>query len=81
MSELEEKVSEVLNSFNETFDMEIEQDNDIVTNIKINELKNDGAEFIDKFCSLFGPLITQLSANQKEIVFEETTGLVIKNIS
>jgi len=80
MEELFEKLNLTLNSINESFDISIDDKNsdEIITKLSIKSLKNDGSDFIEKFCSLFGPLIEQLSDGKKELLYQENTGLVIK---
>ena len=81
MEELENKLNDVLKEMNKTFQIEIDQsesinDENIATKLVIKNMTNDGSEFIEKFCSLFGPLITMVTEN-KELVYQEDTGLVI----
>ena len=81
MEELENKLNDVLKEMNKTFQIEIDQsesinDENIATKLVIKDMTNDGSEFIEKFCSLFGPLITMVTEN-KELVYQEDTGLVI----
>jgi len=83
MNELEKKLQEILVSMNDTFDIEINEkdDEDIVLKITLNNLKNDGSEFLEKFISVFSPLIEQITNNEKQVVFEEGTGLVIRRVN
>lgn len=81
MEELENKLNDVLKEMNKTFQIEIDEsesinDENIATKLVIKNMTNDGSEFIEKFCSLFGPLITMVTEN-KELVYQEDTGLVI----
>jgi len=81
LEELENKLNDVLKEMNKTFQIEIDQsesinDENIATKLVIKNMTNDGSEFIEKFCSLFGPLITMVTEN-KELVYQEDTGLVI----
>lgn len=83
MEELEVKIQDVLDSVNETFDVAIEDSQDvdsqkIITKIVLKNIKNDGSDFVEKFCSLFGPFIETVSNGEKELVFEEEKGLTIK---
>lgn len=89
MDELESKLQKVLESIDSTFDVVIEEsenesdnpDNKIITKIVLKNLKNDGSDFVENFCSLFGPLIEQLSNGEKELVYEEGKGLTIRKTS
>jgi hypothetical protein len=81
LEELENKLNDVLKEMNKTFQIEIDEsesinDENIATKLVIKNITNDGSEFIEKFCSLFGPLITMVTEN-KELVYQEDTGLVI----
>ena len=81
MEELEQKLNDVLKEMNKTFEIKIDESNmindeNIATKLVISNMNNDGSEFIEKFCSLFGPLITMVN-NNKELVYQEDTGLVI----
>jgi hypothetical protein len=81
LEELENKLNDVLKEMNKTFQIEIDEsesinDENIATKLVIKNMTNDGSEFIEKFCSLFGPLITMVTEN-KELVYQEDTGLVI----
>lgn len=83
MDELEKKINDVLDSINSTFDVVVSDSDDsndekIVTKISLENMKNDGSDFVEKFCSLFGPLIEQVSEGKSELVYQEDTGLIIK---
>lgn len=83
MDELETKIQAVLDSLNSTFDVAIEDSQDvdsqkIITKIVLKNLNNDGSDFVESFCSLFGPFIESVSNGEKELVFEENKGLTIK---
>lgn len=82
MEDLESKLQEILDSLNNTFDVVIDEkdDNEIVTKITLKNLKNDGSEFLEKFIGMFSPLIEQLSNGEKQVVYEEGSGLKIRRI-
>ena len=86
MEELEQKLQHVLEVMNTTFDIAIDQteegveDEKVITKIVLKKLNNDGSDFVEAFCSLFGPVVEQVSNGTKEFVYEEGTGLKIKNI-
>jgi len=84
MNELEEKLRNVLEKMNSSFNIEVgdiinEDDEMIAQKLTIAETKNDGSEFLESFCSLFGPLITMVTNEEKELVYQEDTGLVIQH--
>jgi hypothetical protein len=85
MGELDKKLQEVLESLNKTFDIEIQDqgDDEIITKLIIRRKKpnNDGAEFLEKFLGFFGPIVEQISDGEKEVVYEEGTGLTIRRIN
>ena len=82
MGDLEVKLQEILDKLNETFDVAIKEqgEDEIVTKVVLSNLKNDGSEFLEKFIGLFSPLVEQLTDGQKEVVYEEGTGLTIRRI-
>jgi len=82
VGDLEVKLQEILDKMNESFDVTIEDkgEDEIVTKVVLSNLKNDGSEFLEKFIGLFSPLVEQLTDGQKEVVYEEGTGLTIRRI-
>jgi hypothetical protein len=82
MSDLEEKLQEILVSLNNTFDVEIQEqgDDEIITQLILKNLKNDGSEFLEKFIGFFSPIVEQMTDGKKEVVYEEGTGLTIRRI-
>jgi len=82
LGDLEVKLQEILDKLNETFDVSIEDqgEDEIVTKVVLSNQKNDGSEFLEKFIGLFSPLVEQLTEGQKEVVYEEGTGLTIRRI-
>jgi len=54
----------------------------MVTRVAITKLKgsSDGADFVESFCSLFGPLVEQMSGGEKALVYEEEHGLAIRRV-
>lgn len=84
MNELEDKLKKVLSDMNTSFKIEVGEttNNDgeqIAQKLTIAETNNDGSEFLESFCSLFGPLITMVTNEEKELVYQEDTGLVIQH--
>lgn len=84
MNELEDKLKKVLSDMNASFKIEVGEttNNDgeqIAQKLTIAETNNDGSEFLESFCSLFGPLITMVTNEEKELVYQEDTGLVIQH--
>jgi len=82
LEDLENKLQEILNELNHSFEVKIEEQGEdkIITKIVLSEQKNDGSVFLEKFIGLFSPLIEQLTEGKKEVVFEEGTGLTIRRI-
>ena len=78
MEDLESKLQEILDSLNNTFDVVIDEKDD--NEIALKNLKNDGSEFLEKFIGMFSPLIEQLSNGEKQVVYEEGSGLKIRRI-
>jgi hypothetical protein len=75
LEELENKLNDVLKEMNKTFQIEIDQsesinDENIATKLVIKDMTNDGSEFIEKFCSLFGPLISMVTEEKKELYMQ-----------
>ena len=84
MNELEDKLKDVLNQLNKSFTIQVDdiEDNDgeqIAQKLIVSETKNDASDFLESFCSLFGPLITMVTNEEKELVYQEDTGLVIQH--
>jgi len=81
-NEFKQLYREILDSLNNTFDVVIDEkdDNEIVTKITLKNLKNDGSDFLEKFIGMFSPLIEQLSNGEKQVVYEEGSGLKIRRI-
>lgn len=75
MEETIKRINELLKYFNSTFDISPTIENDEVTGLKINSLKNDGSEFTNNFFNLFGEIIKQDS--NFELIYDETRGLSI----
>ena len=71
MGDLEIKLQEILDKLNETFDVAIKEqgEDEIVTKVVLSNL-----------IGLFSPLVEQLTDGQKEVVYEEGTGLTIRRI-
>ena len=69
---------------NATFNISIEDISDIdgeqiANKLLISDINNDGSDFLEAFCSLFGPLITLITKEEKELVYQLDTGLVIQH--
>ncbi len=54
----------------------------MVTKVTITGVRDgiDGAAFVESFCSLFGPLVEQMSNGTKAMVYEEGRGLAIRRV-
>ena len=84
MNDIENKLKEVLKAMNDSFKIEVTvsediDDEQIAHRLIISEKKNDCEAFLESFCSLFGPLITAITNEEKELVYQEDTGLVIQH--
>ena len=84
MNDIENKLKDVLKTMNESFKIEVTDSEDVdgeqlAQKLVISETKNDCADFLESFCSLFGPLITAITNEEKELVYQEDTGLVIQH--
>lgn len=87
MDDFQDKVIKTLDELNKTFEIDIDEkktpdgaEEEYVTKIVLKGLKNDGADFIEAFCSLFGPIIESMNERNKELVFEEGTGLTVRRV-
>jgi len=84
LNDIENKLKEVLKAMNDSFKIEVTvsediDDEQIAHRLIISEKKNDCEAFLESFCSLFGPLITAITNEEKELVYQEDTGLVIQH--
>ena len=73
------KIESLLTEFNNSFELEANiTDNEnekVVSGLKIKELKNDGSGYINEMIEMFSQII---SANgENELVFDDKKGLVI----
>ena len=79
MDEMIKRINQLLSAFNNTFDLEanIEQEDNqqVVTGLKINSIKNDGTEFINEVFDMFGQLIS--STGEYELLYNNEKGLII----
>lgn len=80
MDETLKKVNDLLKAFNNSFKISANftEDNDdkIANGLKIDELKNDGSQFIDEMFNMFSDVVSAVSENH-ELVYNEDMGLVI----
>ena len=72
MNDIENKLKEVLKAMNDSFKIEVTvsediDDEQIAHRLIISEKKNDCEAFLESFCSLFGPLITAITNEEKEL--------------
>jgi len=83
LDDLEKKLQEILDSMNQTFNIKItEQGKDtIITKLTMDSMKNDGSDFLEKFIGFFSPIVEQMTDGEKEVVYEEGTGLTIRRIT
>jgi hypothetical protein len=74
------KIKNLLDSFNESFevDVNIEEDNDenVVRQLKITNLKGDRSEFVSELFTIFNSIISNVS-DEHELIYNEEKGLVI----
>jgi len=80
MDETLKKINELLKKFNNTFEIsanQVEEDGEIVAcGLKIDDIKNDGAEFINEMFGTFNEIVKAVS-DQHELVYNDEKGLVI----
>lgn len=71
------KINSLLNSFNDTFKLKIEEStDDEVNGFSIEETIGDGKEFINEMVDLFEKVISN-STDEYELIFSEEKGLVL----
>jgi len=75
-----QKVNELLKKFNNTFAIsanQIEENGELVAcGLKIDNVKNDGADYINEMFSVFSEIVKAVS-DEHELVYNEEKGLVI----
>lgn len=80
MNETLQKVNELLKTFNNTFNIsanQIQEGNEqIVDGLKIDNIKNDGSEFIGELFEVFNEIV-KAASDTHEVVYNEEKGLVI----
>lgn len=76
MSEALKKVNTLLKSFNKTFDISAIIESDEVNGLKIDDLKNEGTDFIGELFETFNTIVKSVS-DEHEVVYNEEKGLVI----
>lgn len=80
MDETLKKINELLKKFNNTFVIsanQVEEDGEIVAcGLRIDGIKNDGAEFINEMFETFNEIVKAVS-DKHELVYNEEKGLVI----
>lgn len=79
MDELISKMNEIVKAMNDTFVIDpiiVEEDDEqIVSGLKIKELKNDGKEFIELLFELISTVIE--NSSDYELAYQEDGGLVV----
>lgn len=79
MDELISKMNEIVKAMNDTFVIDpiiVEEDDErIVSGLKIKELKNDGKEFIELLFELISTVIE--NSSNYELAYQEDGGLVV----
>lgn len=75
-----QKVNELLKKFNNTFEIsanQVEEDGELIASgLKIDKVKNDGAEYINEMFTVFSEIVKAVS-DEHELVYNEEKGLVI----
>lgn len=79
MEEMIKRINQLLSEFNNTFELEAnieEEDNQqVVTGLRINGLKNDGTAFVNEVFEMFGQIIS--STGEYELLYDDNKGLII----
>lgn len=77
MNESLEKINSILNHFNKTFKLKIEETtNDEVNGFTIEETIGDGKEFINEIVDLFDKVIKN-STDKYELIYNDEKGLIL----
>ena len=78
MNESTKKINNMIKSFNETFNISINtNDNGEEGNcLKITDLKNDGSDFVNQLFDIFGTIISASDSNY-ELIYNKEKGLAI----
>lgn len=79
MNELTKRINDLLIEFNKSFKLEanIVEDNgeQVAVGLKIQELKNDGSEFVSQIFDMFSQIIN--ASGEYELVYDEEKGIAI----
>lgn len=80
MNESTKKINEMIKSFNETFNISVnikdEDGEQIVDGLKIDDIKNDGSQFVNQLFDIFGTIVSA-SDTEYELIYNEQKGLAI----
>lgn len=76
MNESTKKINEMIKTFNETFDISPNINGEEVNQLAINNLKNNGSEFVGLLFDIFGQIIAS-SDSEYELIYLEGKGLAI----
>ena len=76
MNESTKKINEMIKTFNETFDISPNINGEEVNQLVINNLKNNGSEFVGLLFDIFGQIIAS-SDSEYELIYLEGKGLAI----
>lgn len=76
MNEATKKINDMIKSFNSTFNISVDINDKEVNNLKIDELKNDGSEFVNLLFNIFGQIVSN-SDPDYELIYDEKKGLAI----
>jgi hypothetical protein len=79
LNELTKRINDLLIEFNKSFKLEanIVEDNgeQVAVGLKIQELKNDGSEFVSQIFDMFSQIIN--ASGEYELVYDEEKGIAI----
>lgn len=77
MNEALLKIQSILNSFNQTFKLKIEEsENNEVNSLSIEETIGDGKDFINELTDLFDQVVKS-TTDKYELVYNEEKGIVL----
>lgn len=76
MNEATRKINDMIKSFNDTFKISINVENDEVNSLKIDELKNDGSQFVNMLFDIFGQIVSS-SDPEYDLIYDKEKGLAI----
>ncbi len=77
MNEALQKINSILNSFNQTFKLKIEEsDDNEVNSLSIEETIGDGKDFINELTDLFNQVVKN-TTDKYELIYNEDKGIVL----